>query len=239
MGFDLERIPMKDHLPEALDSFRDLPSDIRKKAMDALGEVLPFFDRYMNGGTSWPECAWETFIKQDVSFDDKGVATSKAYTGEAPGKGIYFFHNGLDTQTVNDVISVLYSSNTKFLFACFPCDLSQKTIPEWINYYEQFYPQDDHYAVGLAGTGDAILSHESSFSTFVFIDTALGESITANPDKKYFFTCTDDSDCYASMGALYRSCKRNGATFEYRVINATGESDILRCANKLKTYIPY
>ena len=39
MGFDLERIPMKDHLPEALDSFRDLPPDIRKQAMDALGEV--------------------------------------------------------------------------------------------------------------------------------------------------------------------------------------------------------
>ena len=39
--------------------------------------------------------------------------------------------------------------------------------------------------------------------------------------------------------ALYRSCKRKGAEFEYRVINATGQSDLLRCANQLKTYIPY
>ena len=120
-----------------------------------------------------------------------------------------------------------------------PCDLTKKSVSEWISYYEEVYPQNAHYAVGLEGAGEAVLTNQDSFSTMVFIDTTLGNSIVAKADKKYFFACTDESACYADMGALYRSCKRNEAEFEYRVINATGDKDVLRCANKLKTYIPY
>ena len=73
----------------------------------------------------------------------------------------------------------------------------------------------------------------------VLIETELGEDIAADASKKYYFACTDESACYADFGALYRSCKRGGGEFEYRVINATGEDDILRCAGKLRTYITY
>lgn len=207
--------------------------------MDALGEVLPYFDHHMNGGTAWPESSWETYALQDVTFDGNGAAPSKAYTSSEPGTGVYFFHNGMDPQQLKDVMSALYSTNTKFLFVFLPCDLTKKSVAEWITYYEGVYPQNSRFAVSFNNSGETVLANEASFSTMIFIDTALGKDIKANPEKKYLFACTDNSDCYADMGALYRSCKRNGADFEYRVINATNDSDILRCANKLKTYIPF
>lgn len=207
--------------------------------MDALGEVLPFFDHYMNGGTAWPQVSWATYALQDVAFREDGSAFSQAYKAEEPGIGVYFFHNGMAEDALKEVMSVFYSTNTKYLFAYLPCDLSQKSVAEWISHYEGLYPQNARYAVGLEETGAAILKDESSFSTLVFLDTDLGDTIVADPQKKYFFSCTDESACYADMGALYRSCKRKGAEFEYRVINATGQSDLLRCANQLKSYIPY
>jgi hypothetical protein len=207
--------------------------------MEALSEVLPYFDHYMNGGSSWPEGSWETYSLQEVSFDENGAAPSLSYKSTDPGTGIYFFHNGMDSNQLKSLMSVLYSTNTKYLYVYLPCDLTKKSVTEWISFYEEVYPQNSYYAVGLEGAGEAVLTNQSLFSTMVFIDTKLGNSIEVRADKKYFFACTDESDCYSDMGALYRSCKRNGATFEYRVINTTGDSDILRCANKLKSYIPY
>lgn len=207
--------------------------------MEALGEVLPYFDHYMNGGSAWPECSVDGYTLQEVSFDEKGSAPSKAYKGTNPGTGVYFFHNGLDAQALKDVMAVLYSTNTQYLFVYLPCDLTKKSVSEWISYYDEVYPQNAHYAVGLEGAGEAVLTNQDLFSTMIFIDTTLGNSIAAKADKKYFFACTDESACYADMGTLYRSCKRNGVEYEYRVINATGDKDALRCANKLKTYIPY
>ena len=207
--------------------------------MEALGEVLPFFDHYMNGGQAWPESSWDPYTLQEVSPDQNGAIPSIAYTGAEPGTGVYFFHNGWDAKKVRDVMAVFFSTNTKDLFIFLPCDLTQKNVEEWIAHYEGTYPQNGHVAVGLEGSGAGILAKEAAFSRLVFVDTKLGDHIVANPDKKYFFTCTDESACYADMGALYRSCKRNGAEFQYRVINATGDADVLRCANKLKSYILY
>ena len=207
--------------------------------MEALGEVLPYFDHQMTGASAWPEVSWDVYTKQDVAFREDGSAFSAAYSGGEPGTGVYFFHNGMDAQELKDAMSVFYSTNTKYLFAFLPCDITKKSVSEWISHYEGLYPQNARCAVGFEGAGAAIMANQSSFSTLVFVDTALGNDIVADPQKKYFFACTDESACYADMGALYRSCKRNGAEFEYRVINATGDSDILRCANKLKSYIPF
>lgn len=207
--------------------------------MPALNEVLPWFDHCMNGSATWPECSNPSFTKQEVSFREDGTAFSKAYAAEAEGLGVYFFHNGLSEQELKDAMSVFYSINTKYLFVYLPCDLSKKSVGEWIAYYEALYPQKAHAAIGFEGSGATIMANQSSFNTMVFIDTKLGDNISVNPAKKYLFACTDESDCYADYDALYRSCKHGGGEFEYRVINKTGENDILKCADKLKTYIPY
>ena len=206
--------------------------------MDALSEVLPWFDHYFNGSSTWPSATDPDYVLQDVTFNDDGSAFSKAYTGEAEGTGVYFFHTGLSEQDLKDAMRVLYSTNNQKLFALLPCNLKEKSLSEWISFYEAKYPQNDHFAVGFEGAGATIMANQSSFNTMIFIDTNLGNDISVDPAKKYFFACTDESACYRDFGALYRGCKRGGGEFEYRVINATGDKDILKCANKLRTYIP-
>lgn len=207
--------------------------------MPALEEVLPWFDHYMNGGSAWPACSNPSFTKQDVTFREDGSAFSKAYTGEAKGLGVYFFHNGMSEQQLKDAMSVFYSINTKHLFAYLPCDLSKKSLSEWVSFYETTYPLEGRVAIGFEGAGATIMENSSSFKTMFFIDTKLGNNIAVDPSKQYYFACTDESACYADFGALYRACKHGGAEFEYRVINATGEDDLLKCADKLRSYIPY
>lgn len=207
--------------------------------MPALEEVLPFFDHYMNGGSTWPACAQTDYTKQEVTFREDGTLFSNAYTGEEEGLGIYFFHDGMTEQEVKDAMSVFYSINTKYLFTYLPCDLSKKSVAEWIEFYEAKYPQNGKAAIAFHGAGATIMANSSSFSTMVFIDTTLGDSIAADPSKKYYFACTDESACYADFGALYRACKHGGVEFEYRVIDATGDNDILRCLSILKSYFPY
>lgn len=208
--------------------------------MPALDEILPWFDHYMNGATAWPECAKAMYKKEEVSFREDGTAFTKAYTGESDGLGIYIFHNGLSEQMVKDVISAMYSVNTKYLAVYLPCDLTKKSAAEWMAHYSTLYPQSEKCAVAFDGTGATIMANQASFSTMIFIDTALGTDITADPSKKYYFACTDESACYADFGELYRICKHGEIGFEYRVINNTGEpEDILRCAYQLKTFIPY
>ena len=206
----------------------------------ALDEVLPYFDHYMNGTSAWPDCAKASYKKQEVTFREDGSAFSKAYTGEAEGLGIYFFHNGLSDQMLKDAMRVMYTVNTKYLAVYLPCDLSKKSVSEWITYYKALYPQRELVAVGFEGSGAKILTNSSYFSAMFFVETALGTNIVANPAKKYYFSCTDESAHYKDFGALYRTCKHSGCKFEYRVINSTGEEDdILRCAEKIKSYIPY
>ena len=75
----------------------------------------------------------------------------------------------------------------------------------------------------------------------ILIDTGFDIQAEADPDKKYYFACTDDSPCYRDMNSLYTSCKQTGATFEYRVVNASDDkvADRLRCIQKLKSKITF
>lgn len=208
--------------------------------MPALDEVLPMFDHYMNGASAWPACAKAMYKKQDVAFREDGTAFSKAYTGAEQGLGVYLFHKALPEQTLKDVMSVLYTVNTKYLCVYMPCDLTKKSVAEWVEYYGALYPQNKRAAVCMEGTGASVMADQAPFEAMLFVDTALGTDISADPSRKYYFSCTDESACYADYGTLYRICKRGGIEFEYRVINATGEpEDILRCADQLKSYIPY
>lgn len=205
----------------------------------ALNEALPMFDKVMNGGSAWPECSNPTYTKKDVKFSEDGTAPSAAYTAEEGGIGVYFAHDALTREQIRDIMSVFYSTNTKSKFIFLPCDISQKSLHGWMSYYKEKYTQTGCYGVGIGKAGATILAEDASFNTLVFVDAELGEAIFANPQKNYIFACTDDSENYKDMGALYRSCKKNGAKFEYRVVNTTGENDLLKCAEKIKTYITY
>lgn len=208
--------------------------------MPALDEVLPMFDHYMNGATAWPECSYAKYTKQDIAAREDGSVFSKAYDGKSEALGVYFFHNGMPEQRLKDAMATMYSINTKYLFVYLPCDLTKKSIAEWIAYWEKLYPQKDKVAVGFDGSGAGILKNSSYFSSMLFVDTALGNEISVDKTKQYCFVCTDESAHYSDYGELYRLCKHGEVKFQYRVINSTdSQDDILRCIDKIKSYIPY
>lgn len=209
--------------------------------MDALNEVLPWFDHCMNGGTAWPDVSFVNISKADISIND-GIALSAAYSGEGDGgTGVYFVHKGLDDAFIEDAMKVMYSTNTKVKFVFLPCDISKKSIEEWIGEYSGAYPQTDRYAVAFGNAGNAVQNSAGLFSEFIYVDADIDTSIEADPGKTYLFACTDESGFHAGMGALYRSCKRSGAEFEYRVINSSEDpdADMLRCLGLLKSNITY
>ena len=87
MGFDMEIIPMKEYLPESLDSFKGLPEDIRKKAMDALASVN-FWAMTVKPKIKEEFNLEEKSFKADVKLSDgmlKIVLSGRLDTITAPG----------------------------------------------------------------------------------------------------------------------------------------------------------
>lgn len=87
MGFDLEMIPMKDYLPESIDSFKELSSDIQKEAFDAIGAVN-FWIMTVNPKKREESALDENTFKADVklSQDTLNISLSgRLDTITAPG----------------------------------------------------------------------------------------------------------------------------------------------------------
>jgi len=209
--------------------------------MDALSEVLPWFDHCMNGATAWPDCAKSEIIKADITPDENGAVISSAYATNNSGTGIYFMHKGLTSDEVLDAMAVAWSTNTTYRFVYLPCDLNVRSAEEWENYYSGKYNIEKKVAIALDGAGPSAMERKSTYASILFVNTPISETITTKEGDIFYFAATDDSDSYKSMDNLYRSCKRTGASFEYRVINGTGNkaTDRLNTLTKIKSYITY
>ncbi|MGM9792262.1 MAG: alpha/beta hydrolase [Candidatus Cryptobacteroides sp.] len=209
--------------------------------MDALSEVLPWFDCNMNGGAAWPECSAVSFSIPEASFNADGSLPSIAYPQDPSGVAVFFFHNGLDEAHLKDCMAMFSSTNTKAKYIFLPCDLSKKDIREWMSFWGSTYMFDTCRAVAFEGCGEAVWESAESFASLVMIDTKFDSGAKADAGKSYYFACTDESDCYRDMNSLYTDCKRTGAAFEYRVINASDDrcADRLRCIQRLKSKITY
>lgn len=208
--------------------------------MDALSEVLPWMDSCMNGASAWPEGNRAAYSKNDITVQEDGCVVSSLYETQKTGTGVYFFHNGLTSEELKDAMAVLYTPNTKASFVYMPCDLTVKSLDEWVEYYSSIYTQSASAAVAFGDAGLTVTGSRGRFGYLVLADAAISD-FEAAEGEKYYFGQTDDSAYYAGMDNLYRSCKRNGASFEYRVINGSGNGseDRLRILFQLRTYMIY
>lgn len=209
--------------------------------MDALSEVLPWFDHCMNGGTAWPECSAITCSVPEVSFNADGTLPSVSYPENPSGLAVYFCHRAMPEDELMDCMALLSSENTKVKYIFLPCDLEQKSLAGWKEHYAASYPCSSTCLLAFEGAGDTVWAERASSEMIILIDTGFDIQAEADPDKKYYFACTDDSPCYRDMNSLYTSCKQTGATFEYRVVNASDDkvADRLRCIQKLKSKITF
>ncbi len=110
-----------------------------------------------------------------------------------------------------------------------------------MSYYADKYPAEKKVSVAIHGAGEQAIALKAQFDINVFVDAKLGSEIVPLAGETFYFALTDEGANYSDMGALYRACKRNGAKFEYRVINASEDSweDVLRSAEKIVNYISY
>ena len=208
--------------------------------MDALNEVLPWMDCCMNGAASWPECSRAVYSKQTVSFEEDGSLKSSLFASEGNGVGVFFFHKGLSVTEVEDAMSVVYTPSTKANFIYLHCDLSKKSAEEWIRIYTEKYTMSSKAVVALGEAGEDAVALRNDFVWIVLADASVPEFETER-GQRWYFAQTDDSPFYQGMDNLYRSCKRSGAAFEYRVIDGSGNAaeDRLRELSKLKSYMTY
>lgn len=208
--------------------------------MNALNEVLPWLDSYLNKATAWPESCRQTYEKKNIQIEEDGCVKSSLFDSSGAGMGVFFFHDGLPDTEVSDAMGVAYSENTKNSFIYLPCDLSARSVAEWVAYWDSKYTLTSKSAVSFDAAGSPVSEARAYFNFEVFVDAQISD-FEANPADKFYFACTDESGYYQDMDDLYRSCKRNGATFEYRVINASGNKseDRLRELFLLRSYMTY
>lgn len=210
--------------------------------MDALNEVLPWMDHCMNGATAWPECSRVSISESSPAFNEDGSAFSSAFTASGhSGQGVLFFHEGLSDTELRALMSAAWSENTRLSFAFFPCNLEEKSAAEWISALSGEYDFTSLVAFAFGeDAGKQVSALHDSFAMLAFINApALG--FEADQSRRYYFVQTDESAFYDSMAALYRSCKRNSAVFEYRTIDASADAatDRLRMVSRVKAYIRY
>lgn len=208
--------------------------------MEALNEVLPWIDFCMNGNSLWPECSRAAYSKNEIQTGDDGCVRSSLFVSDGRGTGVFFFHNGLPAQEISDAMAVVYTRNTKASFVYLPCDLSVRSASEWIEYWSGKYSLTAKAAVAFGEAGVAATALREEFSYVVLADAATDEFETES-GQRFYFAQTDDSPYFRDMDNLYRSCKRSGAVFEYRVIDGGGNvsEDRLRELSMLRNYMTY
>lgn len=209
--------------------------------MDALEEVLPWFDHNMNGASQWPSCSFSNYSLKEVATDENGAVLSQKYASDGSARAIFLFHNEEDASTVRDLLSVAFSASASANYVLAPCDLSQKTVEEWMSYYKDKYSFASALAISVGEAGRLVFDRKDLFPAQYFVKAFIPDEFQTAEGEKYYFATTDDSPDYGDMAKLYRSCRSSGADFEYRVINGSGNAaeDLLRCLEKLKPYLEY
>lgn len=208
--------------------------------MTALTEVLPMFDYYMNkGGKKWDGINREIPDVPSVDFAEDGTLPSASFSDG--GTGVFVAYDGLEETLAKDVMAYIFNKNANAVIL--PCDISRKSLAEWMSLYEGRYSVSDKQALAIGDAGEAVWTVKDKFSRLYLIDTRLGENVIADAGRSYYFATTDNGVNYHDMARLYKSCKKLGkdGNFEYRVIKGYDDlrSNILKSIQTIKPNFIY
>ena len=187
----------------------------------ALEEVLPWFSSKMAGETAWQKTLKDFTVPDGVTVDSEGVFSSKAYIdgGRKDGTALFFFYKGLDATRVKEIVALLQNGMSGKKVVILPCDTDKKSASEWVSYFKDLYPTSARQAIATGKAGATLMKCVTLFSAVYFDNAYMGDDVEANKDIFYYIGQCDDGEEYASANALYKSCKKNGAEFEYRCRN--------------------
>lgn len=200
----------------------------------AMRETLPWIEFVMNGGENW-EKVMGTVSQKTSQLNEDGTFSSKAYNDatEKDGLATWFVHKGLSKEIVDQCICHLSQYGSNFQYMILPCNLEEKSLEEWMEFYKAKYEiaksvkKSQAFAIGE--TGKEVWARHDEFKRLYLIDADLTdaeETITANKEKFYYIETTDDSPYYKDCNALYVSCKAVKADFEYRMRNSISDKEL-------------
>ena len=221
----------------------------------ALDEVLPYIQNCFNGGTAWNYSNVNVSVptvtfERDDAFLSKGFKDADSNEGTA----IYLCHNGLSQELVRKMAAVLQGGRETKKFAILPCDLSQKTLMDWIVEYETRYKVggsvESRCAVAVGEAGREVYTLQPEFKALYFESAALADdpaTIVPVKGKFYYMGQNDEGPYYDQIGALYKACrllyssKSEVSMFEYRCRNYTGdaEKDLLQGMQAMVSSMKY
>lgn len=210
--------------------------------MNALNEVLPMFDFYMNkGGVKWDGINRELPSVPQVEFAEDGTLASDEFKAKASGTGLFVVFEDADKDVAKEAMALVFKPTSSFAHICLPCNLSQKSLGEWMAYYEGKYTLGTKQVLAFDQAGKSVFALQEKFSKAYLVDAALGENISADPTKSYVFVNTDNGRNYKDMAELYKSCKRADANFEYRIIKGydNHRSNVLKSIETIKSHFIY
>lgn len=200
--------------------------------MTSLDEVLPMFSFYMNGGDKWPGKNINSPDIPSVELDGNGAYLTEKYKAEGKGTVLYVFHEAY--AGIGDAVAELSRAAGSKACAIVPWDISLKPAADFAG---SGYEATAVQALAIGTAGDEAFALQDSFSKMYFFDASTPEEPVTHKDGDYVIINTDDGTFYRSSGSLYVSCKRSGATFQYRVAKGSGDkaSDLVRCLENYKS----
>ena len=194
-------------------------------------DVLPYLETVFHGTTGWKAQIWEP-----EQIDPK--------TDQDGGTVIFLVHNRLEQDFVEQIADMVRSTNGAWPLAVVPCDISEKSLEKYVKAWERKHSFADAQVIALGVAGREAYALQDKFSRLYFDNADLLDDesmINPHPAKFWFISQTDDGDFYKDMGGLYKACKKNGASFEYRVRDGVDneKEDILTGIETIKPYIIY
>ena len=189
----------------------------------ALEEVLPWFDYYMNNGTMWSPELLKEWDPGTVERNADGVFASAKYKENKSGTALYIVHRDELSDSILGHIMWAVLSDPAFDqgYVMLPCDVSKKTLSEWMSDWDAKYPNTKKLVLGYGqGAKEALSLPSGTFKRSYYVNPATPETLNVAKDQEIFFCGTDDDSNYQGMNVLYNTCKKNGAKFEYRIVNA-------------------
>lgn len=209
----------------------------------ALEEVLPLFDYYMNGGTLWsPERQQDATPAMAERAQDGSWASPK-YKENNTGTILYVAYSDLSA-TVLDCLFYQFQMDPLFDngYVMVPCDVTQKTLTEWMTDWDARYPNTKKLVMGInQGAQEALALPANTFKRYYFLNPACPDNVPITQDQEVYFAGTDTGSNYQGMNHLYNACKKNGAKFEYRIVKGYGDPvwDMLSSFAEIKSQLFY
>ena len=194
-------------------------------------EVVPYIDYLINGATLWESKTVAPEIRKDVRCNEDG------------GTVIYLAHDGLKRSLVKDIVRLIkQDTDEEKPLAVVTCNTKWTSLEKKMKRWARRHQFTDAQVIAIGKAGREAYALQSNFSRLYFDNADLLDDetlLSADPEKFWYMSQTDDGPYYKDMGGLYKACKKSGADFQYRVRNGVEDcrTSLLTGIETIKPYI--